>query len=73
MIRKFRASGAFLYGTVLLAFLIQTGLAFGEGADKCSDIDKDIAEASTQGTASLFANEGNKPGSVRYESGAILQ
>jgi hypothetical protein len=73
MIRKFRASGAFLYGTVLLAFLIQTGLAFGEEAGKCSNIDRDIVEETTHATASLLANESNRPGSVRYESGAILQ
>ena len=40
---------------------------------KCSNIERDIVEETTTGTASLFANEGNKPGSVRYESDAILQ
>lgn len=54
MIRKFRASGAFLYGIVLLAFLIQTGLAFGEEAEKCSNIDRDIVEETTHATASFL-------------------
>jgi hypothetical protein len=40
---------------------------------KCSNIERDIVEETTHATASLFANESNKPGSVRYESGAILQ
>ena len=71
MIRKFRAPSASLYGTILLAFLIQTGLAFGE-ADNCSSAVKTVKMESTQATASFFANERNKPGSIRYESGAIL-
>lgn len=73
MIRKFRAPSASLYGTILLAFLIQTGLAFGEEADKCSSAVKTVKMESTQATASFFANEANKPGSIRYESGAILE
>ena len=40
---------------------------------KCSNIERNIVKETTTGTASLFANEGNKPGSVRYESDAILQ
>ncbi len=55
------------------ALLLLSGAPVARGTDTCSDIDKKVTEASTQGTASLFANQGNKPGSVRYESDAILQ
>ncbi len=58
---------------LLFTILFQLSTAVAQEADKCSDIERDIAEESTQGTASIFANEGNKPGSVRYESDAILQ
>lgn len=73
MTPKFQASGASLYGIILLVFLIQAGLAFGEESDKCSSAVKTVKMESTQATASFFANERNKPGSIRYESGAILE
>lgn len=62
-----------LFANILfLAVLFQIHNA-GAADVKCSNIEKDIVEETTTGTASLFANEGNKPGSVRYESDAILQ
>lgn len=73
MIRKFQAMSASLYVTILFAILFQTGIAFGQDANKCSSAVRDVRMESTQATASFFANEGNKPGSIRYESGAILE
>ncbi len=58
---------------LFIALLILSAAPRARGTDTCSDIAKNVTEATTQGTASLFANEGNKPGSVRYESGAILE
>jgi hypothetical protein len=57
---------------IFFVFLLQLYTA-GAEETKCSNIEKDIVEETTHATASLFANEGNKPGSVRYESGAILE
>lgn len=68
-----RRSLTILSQILFFAALLLLNTAGAKGSDTCSDTEKDVAEASTQGTASLFANEGNKPGSVRYESGAILQ
>jgi hypothetical protein len=73
MTYRIRRSLITLSRVLFFALLFQLNTAGAQEDDKCSDIDKDIVEASTQGTASLFANEGNKPGSIRYESGAILE
>ena len=73
MTYKIRKSLMTLSKILFFALLLQLNTAGAKGSDTCSDIEKDISEASTQGTASLFANQSNKPGSVRYESGAILQ
>ncbi|MEW6143680.1 MAG: hypothetical protein AB1598_01555 [Thermodesulfobacteriota bacterium] len=62
----------FIPPALLFTFLFQLYTAVAEET-KCSNIEKDIVEETTHATASLFANESNKPGSVRYESGAILQ
>lgn len=71
----YRISKSLLLFPAALFFTLhfQLSTAGAQENDECSDIEKDIVEESTQGTASLFANEGNKPGSVRYESGAILE
>lgn len=73
MTSRMRRSLITLSRVLFFALLFQLNTAGAQEDDKCSDIEKDIVEESTQGTASLFANEGNKPGSVRYESDAILQ
>ena len=70
---KFLVSNSYLYITVLFAFLTSAGIAFAQDADKCSSAVKTVKMESTQATASFFANEGNKPGSIRYESAAILE
>jgi len=70
---KFTVANNYIYITVLFAFLVQIDTAFGQNADKCSSAVKTVKMESTQATASFFANEGNKPGSIRYESGAILE
>lgn len=73
MMHKLRASNNYLYITFLLAFLVSVDIAFGQDANKCASAVKTVKMESTQATASFFANEGNKPGSIRYESGAILE
>jgi hypothetical protein len=70
---KFLAASSYLYITVLFAFITSAGIAFAQDADKCSSAVKTVKMESTQATASFFANERNKPGSIRYESGAILE
>lgn len=68
-----RKSLVILSGVLLFTLLFHLNTAVTEEPAKCSNIEKDIVEKTTHGTASLFANQGNQPGSVRYESGAILQ
>jgi hypothetical protein len=72
MKHRIRRSFVILSGVILFALVFQLHTA-GAEETKCSNIEKDIVEETTHATASLFANESNKPGSVRYESGAILQ
>jgi len=72
MTYKICKSSFTLFTAFILVALCQLHTAWAQET-KCSNIERDIVEETTHGTASLFANEGNKPGSVRYESGAILQ
>jgi len=72
MTLSLRGTSILLVKMFVIAFLFHIHAAWAQET-KCSNIERDIVEETTHGTASLFANEGNKPGSVRYESGAILQ
>ncbi len=59
--------------TFIIACLFQANLAGADEAKNCSAIEKEINQESTLATASFFANERNKPGSIRYESGSMLE
>lgn len=58
---------------VIASAISITEIAVADTGDKCSGIEKDVKQESTLATASLFANERNKAGSIRYESGAMLE
>lgn len=53
--------------------LLIANAALADSADKCSGIEKVVKQESTLATASFFANERDQAGSIRYESGAMLE
>jgi hypothetical protein len=73
MRRKPEVTFTYLSAVILFAILVQAGFVFADESNKCSAAVKEIKMESTQATAGFLANEGNKPGSIRYESGAILE
>lgn len=62
-----------IFLTAIIACLLQANTAGAEQEQSCSSAEKVIKQEATLATASLFANERNKPGSIRYESGSMLE
>lgn len=73
MNKAFGAGFSIILVILTVAFLFRANSAGAGEADKCSAVTKNISEDSTLATASLFANERNKPGSIRYESSSMLE
>lgn len=73
MKKAFRAGLSIMLVIFTVAFLFLVNSAVADETDKCSAATKDISEDSTLATASFFANERNKPGSIRYESSSMLE
>lgn len=73
MNRTLRGQHMKIFLTVMIACLFQANLAGADEAKNCLSAEKDIKQESTLATASFFANERNKPGSIRYESGSMLE
>ncbi|MEQ9618560.1 MAG: hypothetical protein RIG61_05255 [Deltaproteobacteria bacterium] len=74
MKKAFKAGLSIILVIVTVAFLFRansTGAADETG--QCSSATKDVSEDSTLATASFFANERNKPGSIKYESSSMLE
>jgi len=53
--------------------ILIANMAVADTGDKCSGIEKVVKQESTLATAAFLANERNKAGSIRYESGAMLE
>jgi hypothetical protein len=61
--------------TLLLVMfpILIANMAVADSGDKCSGVEKVVKQESTLATASFFANERDQAGSIRYESGAMLE
>ena len=73
MKRQHRLQYVLLLLPLATVLFFMVSLAGADTGDKCSGVVKDVKQESTLATASFLANERNKPGSIRYESNAILE